>query len=657
MERVCPECGTKTEELTCPEDGEMTLVIKQEAQQDSLIGKVIGGRYRITKMVGQGGFGGVYAASHTATGDTLAIKVLRADVENNNDVILRFRQEAKQTSKLKHPNTIRVYDFGQMDDGNLFLAMEFLSGSELSEVMRKEGPLGYRRVVKICMQVLKSLSEAHSKGLVHRDLKPDNIFLQDLHGESDYVKVLDFGIAKALTDEQQDITSTGAVIGTPKYMSPEQARGQQVDQRTDIYSLGVILFELLSGAPPFVAETPLAMILRRVTEEPPRIHDNVALPTPMALCDVTLRALAKNPDDRYKTADEFAKALEEAADKSLGPLVQPRGAAQAGTTSEGGSTAAYGAGVLGDASAGDDTAAFDSSDVTGAMTAQVMVSGQLDDATVAASAEEIALAAAQQGGDDTYISGPLGGGGNATVVAQLPSTATAPPPAPQQAPGPPPGNGYDTGQNAAIAPQTHSSSQVPQQHHTAVHIQDKSSPQWMIFAMIIVAMVVGFALFALVSQKAVNAPPNSGQVVAAVQPVAAPPAAPPAVAPPPAPAPAPAAPAKPVAPEKATLKIDTTPDDAKVFVDGSPKVGSILKVGGGEHSVLAKADGYKTHEQLVTVAAGETKTVAITLEKLPKPKAHVGRPRPPKPRNTGQSPPPPPPPKPPKPAPGGLLID
>ena len=303
MQRQCPECGNETDQLTCPDDGEMTLVVKEAKRSDSLVGQVIGGRYRVDKIIGQGGFGAVYRAIHTATGDTLAIKVLRTDVVGSSDVVARFRQEAKTTSKLKHPNTVRVFDFGQMDDGNLFLAMEFLDGRTMTDVMRDEGPLAPERLVKMGLQVLKSLSEAHSKGLIHRDLKPDNIFIQKVHGEPDFVRVLDFGIAKSLAAGAEDLTSTGAVIGTPKYMSPEQARGQKIDARTDIYSLAVILFEGLSGTPPFMAETPLAMILRRVTEEPPRVHDSIVRPTPIGLCDVVLKALSRRADDRFATAD------------------------------------------------------------------------------------------------------------------------------------------------------------------------------------------------------------------------------------------------------------------------------------------------------------------------------------------------------------------
>ena len=649
MERVCPECGTKTDELTCPEDGEMTLVIKQETQEDTLVGKVIGGRYRITKLVGQGGFGGVYSAEHTATGDTLAIKVLRADVENNKDVIMRFRQEAKQTSKLKHPNTVRVYDFGQMDDGNLFLAMEFLVGSELTDVMRKEGPLSYKRVIRICIQVLKSLSEAHSKGLVHRDLKPDNIFLQDLHGEQDFVRVLDFGIAKSLSDEQQDITSTGAVIGTPKYMSPEQARGQPVDERTDIYSLGVILFELLSGAPPFVAETPLAMILRRVTEEPPRIHDNVALPTPLALCDVTLKSLAKNPADRYQSADEFAKALEGVLETATTePLVQP-GAAGGAAHGGGGSTASYGAGAMG---GGDETAAFDGSNITSDV--QVMVSGQFDDATVAASADEIALAAAQQG-DATITTAapsgpPPGGDGGATVVAQLPVSSA-----------PVGGSAVDqtavvhqTGSNPALgAMGSASQTQIPMQ---AMPPQpQKSTAPWAIFAMGAVAVVVGFVLFGLVNKQSVNAPAGSGTAAnAPVKPAAV--AAAQTPPPPPAqanPAPAPAPPPAPAKPTTAQLKIVRTPTDAIVAIYGLTIPNSETILQPGEHMVVAQKQGFKPYQQKITLKAGDKQTVTILLEELPKKKA---APRPRRPARTGGSAPKPQPKPKPKPS-GGLLID
>jgi hypothetical protein len=331
VERACPECGTRTHEPTCPIDGEMTLVQrKQDESQGARPGSLIGGRYRIERVVGQGGFGAVYKAQHAATGDTVAIKVLRTDVQGSSDVVARFRHEAKATSKLKHPNTVRVFDFGQMDDGNLYIAMEFLDGRTFTDLLRREGPLQPERLVRIAVQVLKSLSEAHAKGLVHRDLKPDNIFLQTVHGEADFVRVLDFGIAKSLSgDTAADMTSTGAIIGTPRYMSPEQARGTPVDARTDLYSLAIILFEGLTGVAPFLADSPLSMLLRRVAEEPPRVHDSLALPTPVGVCDAVLRGLAREPDERFASADAMMTALLAGLDTPPMPAQSPVASARA----------------------------------------------------------------------------------------------------------------------------------------------------------------------------------------------------------------------------------------------------------------------------------------------------------------------------------------
>lgn len=290
----------------------MTLVVRKVDSANDRIGTVIGGRYRVEKVIGQGGFGAVYQAVHTATADRVAIKVLRADVQQAADVSTRFRHEAKATSRLKHPNTVRVFDFGQIDDGNLYLAMEFLEGKTLSDMLRQQSPVAPKRLVHIATQVLKSLSEAHSKGLVHRDLKPDNIFLQTVHGEADFVKVLDFGIAKSMVgDQTTDVTSTGAIIGTPRYMSPEQARGKGIDTRTDLYSLGIILFEALTGSEPFPADSPLSMLLRRVAEDPPNVAVGLAIATPRGVCQAVYRAMATDPSDRFDTADEMAAALQE----------------------------------------------------------------------------------------------------------------------------------------------------------------------------------------------------------------------------------------------------------------------------------------------------------------------------------------------------------
>ena len=637
MERVCPECGLKTEELTCPVDGDMTLVVKTGDKVDTLIGRVIGSRYRILEMVGQGGFGAVYKAQHTATGDTLAIKTLRADVEGNQDVVMRFRQEAKATSKLKHPNTVRVFDFGQMDDGNLFLAMEFLDGRTMTDVMRAEAPLDYRRLVSMALQVLKSLSEAHSKGLIHRDLKPDNIYLQTIHGEADFVRVLDFGIAKSVGGEQQDITSTGAVIGTPKYMSPEQARGQTVDQRTDLYSLGVILYEGLSGTPPFMAETPLAMILRRVTEDPPRVHDNVVMPTPIGLCDAVLKALRRRPEDRYASADEMAAAL-------TASLETPKHMPEflnvgAGAAGPGGSTQSYAAGgpPAGDIT-GEETMAFDptgdSSDI------HVVVGGgdiSIDDATAVASSEEIldGVARIEQARASQLPPHPgADQDGVQTMVGSLPAGLAS-------------GAGSATSHMAA-GPSLGAGPDKP------------SKTPWIIAGMLGIGLAVGFGLFGLISGQSVNAKANSGKVAPAT--VAAAKVAPaPVVAPTPAPPPPVVAPAP--VPKQAKLTFVRDPAQASIEVDGVRILGDLTVVKPGKHAVRAKLDGYEDWGGEVVLQAGDDQTIQVRLTPS-KPPPPVVRPKPTRPRptrpkpavsNTAPKPPPPPKPKP-KPA-GGLLID
>ncbi|MCO4763626.1 MAG: serine/threonine protein kinase [Myxococcales bacterium] len=542
----------------------MTLVVKQKESKDQMLGKVIGGRYRVTHVIGQGGFGAVYKCTHTATGDTLAIKVLRTDVADNLDVVARFRMEAKATSRLKHPNTVRVFDFGQMDDGNLFLAMEFLDGRTLTDLMRKEGPLEPERLVHVGLQVLKSLSEAHSKGLVHRDLKPDNIFVQNIHGEPDFVRVLDFGIAKSLTADKQDITSTGAVIGTPKYMSPEQARGQTVDQRTDLYSLGIMLFEGVSGTPPFMAETPLAMILRRVTEDPPRVHDNIALPTPIGLCDAILKSLARNPDDRYETADEMAAALT-AAMKS--PLHLPTGQTVGGGSGEAGSgTAAYG-----DIGGGDDTFAMEAG--AGDSDSHVVVTsapGKLDDATAFASADELAAAAESMAADASD-----------TVIEAEPATAEVTLPKPAPAP-----------------PSTQPPSDIRAAPISVAPPARKSNVGLIAVVLVGIATLAGIALVTLGGDKPKPPPPS----IAAPVPVPPPAAVKPA-------------PVKPAAPAVAKVKVSRQPTTAVVTIDGVTVLGDTHELKPGMHEVKASSEGYEPLTMKIQATPGPM-ALPIQLKKL-----------------------------------------
>ena len=308
--RICPTCQSKTGEINCPHDGTATVVVG--GGLDGLVGQVIAQRYRVVKMIGEGGFGAVYKALHTGTNDEVAIKVLRTEQAGNAEVVARFQDEAAITASLKQPHTVRVFDFGQTLTGDLYIAMEFLDGKTLSNVMDHEQPLGYKRIGHIALQVLKSLAEAHSKGLVHRDLKPDNIFLQTVFGEEDFAKVLDFGIAKSLAQGGQSRTATGVIVGTPPYMSPEQARGTGIDQRTDLYALGCILFEALTNRVPFHAETAIDTLIQRITNPPPDPRGMCLTPTPEAFCDVILKAMATQADARFSTAQEMVKALQEA---------------------------------------------------------------------------------------------------------------------------------------------------------------------------------------------------------------------------------------------------------------------------------------------------------------------------------------------------------
>lgn len=295
-----------------------------QQQGSDLVGQTLDRRYVVEKIIGQGGFGTVYSATHAHTRDRLAIKVLRATVASDPTVVERFRREATLTSQLKHPNTVSVIDFGEMDDGRLYLVMPFLEGRTLTDMLREEGPVSAERLLPIAVQVLKSLDEAHSKGMVHRDLKPDNIFLQDLHGEADFVRVLDFGIARSLDSKEQDLTTAGTVMGTPKYMSPEQATGKKADARADLYALGVILFEALSGITPLLGETPLATIFRRATEDAPKVDERLLLPTPQGICDAVLKAMSRDPANRFATAAEMTQALEKGLST---PIQLPRRAA------------------------------------------------------------------------------------------------------------------------------------------------------------------------------------------------------------------------------------------------------------------------------------------------------------------------------------------
>ena len=281
---------------------------------DPFIGMVVGERYRIVSRIGVGGMGAVYRAEHTMMRRDLAIKVLLPELGGKEEFARRFEREAESASRLAHPNIISVTDFGHMTDGSLFLVMEFLAGQSLSSAIAS-GPIPPVRALHIMRQILRGLDHAHGAGVVHRDLKPDNIMLVERDGQRDVVKILDFGIAKVTEPQsgREALTQAGVIFGTPEYLSPEQALGEAVDPRADIYAAGVILYEMLAGRRPFESDDKVKIISMHLAHAPPRIREvNPAVDVPVALEQAVLQALEKSRDNRFATANAFMQALDDA---------------------------------------------------------------------------------------------------------------------------------------------------------------------------------------------------------------------------------------------------------------------------------------------------------------------------------------------------------
>src|SRR5688572_29667752 len=280
----------------------------------SYIGKDIAGQFRILQRIGSGGMGAVYKAEQPEMNRFVAIKILHPKYVSRPDLVSRFRREARAMSHLSHPNTARVFMYGQLEDGACYIVMEYLEGRNLAQITRAEGMLQPARAVNIMVQVCGALEEAHRQGMVHRDLKPENIFLTSQGGIADFPKVLDFGLAKVTQREMRPgsliLTQEGMVFGTPEFMSPEQARGQQLDARSDIYSLGCILYEMLTGKLPFDASQPMDYLALQIRGTPIPLGKRIAkLTFPPGLEEVVMKTIAKEPDDRYPSAADFAMAL------------------------------------------------------------------------------------------------------------------------------------------------------------------------------------------------------------------------------------------------------------------------------------------------------------------------------------------------------------
>ncbi len=285
------------------------------------------GRYRLRKKIGEGGMGEVWSAWHGALRREVAVKLLRPQEGSGQAAVQRFEREVDALAGLSHPNTIRVFDYGVTEDAIWYYVMELLDGRELAEAVAQEGPLAQARAVHIAQQAARALAEAHTQGIVHRDVKPSNIFLTEAGGERDIVKVLDFGIAKFQEQAEGDSdlhTRTGAIIGTPAYMAPESAAGDGADGRSDIYSLGATLYFMLTGQPPFTHSTPLELVLAQLQETPAPPSTVCDEPISPALEAVVMRCLEKNPADRFQTATELVAALQEAV-SGVPPSPEPGG--------------------------------------------------------------------------------------------------------------------------------------------------------------------------------------------------------------------------------------------------------------------------------------------------------------------------------------------
>ncbi|MGH7467842.1 MAG: serine/threonine-protein kinase [Longimicrobiales bacterium] len=307
----CPTCGAEYEAGVwfCPRDGS---AVKPRFAGADLVGRIVAGRYRIVRKIGEGGMGQVFYAEHVRIGKAFALKIMNPAFKSDPEALGRFGREAAHASRIDHPHVAAVQDFGESEDGLIFLAMEYAQGKRLTEILAEEGALPPQRAAEIARQIADALAAAHQQSIVHRDLKPDNVIV-DHRGERDVTKVVDFGIAKAIESEaSQKLTRTGFVVGTPKYMSPEQLIADPVDGRSDVYSLGCILYEMLVGEPVFSAPTGEAMITRRLTEPPPSPRRKNARIT-KELDQIVLRAMARAPGDRFASAEEMRDALASSA--------------------------------------------------------------------------------------------------------------------------------------------------------------------------------------------------------------------------------------------------------------------------------------------------------------------------------------------------------
>ncbi len=318
--KQCKICGQRftNDACFCPFDGEPLVdVATWESSRDPRIDTVVDGRYEVTEALGEGGMGTVYRVKHRVLKRNFAMKVLRREVAMDRDLCARFIQEARTAATINHPNVVQINDYGQLPDGTPYFVMELLKGLPLSKLIKRGGPIPAARAVRMLRQIAEGVGAAHRAGIVHRDLKPDNVFVIEAEGEHEQVRILDFGVAKIAGSAS--ITRTGMVFGSPHYMSPEQASGQPVDHRADIYAFGVIMYEMFTGRVPFEADTFMGVLTKHMfmVPEPFEIKDTDTRSLG-ALEDITLRCLQKKPENRFPTMEALVAEVDDVVELGAG---------------------------------------------------------------------------------------------------------------------------------------------------------------------------------------------------------------------------------------------------------------------------------------------------------------------------------------------------
>ncbi|HEY9773339.1 MAG TPA: serine/threonine-protein kinase [Planktothrix sp.] len=310
-DKICLECNREFTGImtVCPHDNSLLFA----RVQDPFVGTTLAGNYEIESVIGHGGMGVVYKARHALMDRTVAIKMLQAQLISDSMSVKRFQQESKAASRINHPNVITVYDFGISPTGQPYIVMDYLEGISLADVIKHEGQVSVERAIRVVAQACDALDHAHKQGVVHRDLKPTNIVLVKYDDEADFVKVVDFGVAKLMNSgaDGQRLTQAGEVCGSPVYMSPEQCMGMELDPRSDIYSMGVVIYETLTGKLPILGKTMVDTMSKHISEQAPRFSETRPdLYIPERLESVIFKALAKDPIDRHQTMEELKNDLE-----------------------------------------------------------------------------------------------------------------------------------------------------------------------------------------------------------------------------------------------------------------------------------------------------------------------------------------------------------